>query len=123
MPRRKAQRSPVISSLKFSGIGIVRDKDGVPKIDDPDNIPPKLLMHLTRQDRILLGMDGSDLVRDAQGCKRVTRISESEFRAEEQIVAASQISIDGKVYKLGERRDLAPGEIIRVKHRTPRKQA
>lgn len=36
---------------KFKGFALVRDKDGNPKVDDPDNLPPEIYNALTDKDK------------------------------------------------------------------------
>lgn len=37
--------------------GLVRDKDGNPKVDDPHNLPPEIKAMLTEAERKRLGID------------------------------------------------------------------
>ena len=39
-----------VSAGKFRGFGLVRDKDGKPKVDDPDSLPQEIRDILTDEE-------------------------------------------------------------------------
>lgn len=95
---------------KYVGFGVIRDKDGNPRIDDPANLHPAQVLMLSDQERSNLGLWGGCFARDAQGFKRLTQLGPQKFRAEENLVAVNEILIaDGDVRAVLERRDIPAG--------------
>lgn len=94
-----------------SSYGVVRDKEGKVKFDyPPDQAPPQIKMLLTRSDRKSLDMWDGDYVMDAQGLKRIKVTGKNTAKAEDDLVAAGTISIDGVIVgRLDPRIDVPAG--------------
>lgn len=92
------------------GFGVVRDKDGNPRIDgNPTDLPPQIQCMLSVAEREALGLWPGPLARDAQGVKRVERVASNRYRAIEPLVAVSSVFDDGKELRVSARRDVAAG--------------
>lgn len=98
------------------GFGLVRGPDGKPKFDgDPKDAHPGVLMMLTNEERAELGLWDGPMARDAEGTKRLERVSPGEFRAVDDLVAVTEI-VDGVTYyRVVPRADIAAGETFTVK--------
>ena len=96
------------------GFGVVRDRNGKPRIDGaPKDMHPGIIVLLTPQERAELGLWDGPLARDAQGTKRLEK-TETGYRALDALVALSEI-YDGKVYRrLKQRVDVPAGGAIIV---------
>lgn len=102
-----------MTNRTIHAVAIVRDKaTGIAKLDNPERASPAVLMALTRADRQHHGLWAGDLVRDAEGVKRVTVLEPGLARAEDALVAASMISIDGRVFEIKPRVDVPAGGTI-----------
>ena len=44
----------ILDKAEVLGFGVVRDKDGNPKVDDPSSLPAEILAQLTPQERATL---------------------------------------------------------------------
>lgn len=94
------------------GFGLVRDKDGRPRVDDPSKLHPAQVAMLTDAEKSALGVWTGAFIRDAEGFKRVERIGPGRFRAIDPIRAAGTLH-DGLVeLRLTDRRDVPAGETI-----------
>lgn len=45
-----------VPAAKVQLFGLVRDKDGNPRIDDPENLPPQIAAMLTPEERATYGV-------------------------------------------------------------------
>lgn len=89
--------------------GVVRDKDGKPKIEgDPADLHPGIVMLMSASERADLGLWDGPLVRDADGIKRIKKNSKT-FTAKDALVAASEIWFDGGRYRIKQRIDVPAG--------------
>jgi len=95
------------------GYGLVRDRNGKPKIDDPSKLHPSVVAMLTEQERAELGLWSGPQARDAQGYKRLER-TDGGYRALENLVAASEIFDEEKHYRLSPRIDFPAGTEIKL---------
>jgi len=95
------------------GYGLVRDKNGKPKIDDPSKLHPSVVTLLTEQEREELGLWSGPQARDAQGFKRLERI-DGGFRALEDLVAVSEIYDGGNHYRVSPRIDIPTGNELKL---------
>lgn len=95
------------------GYGLVRDKNGRPKIDDPSKLHPSVVALLTEQEREEHGLWSGPQARDAQGYKRLER-TDAGYRALEPLVAASEIFDGTEYYKLSPRIDVPAGTEIKL---------
>lgn len=94
----------------YKGVALVRDKDGNPKIDgDPNALHPSVQQMLTVQEREVRGMWTGALAKDAQGIKKLTKVGDKVFRAEEALVAVSEIFDGDNYYRLAQRIDVPVG--------------
>ena len=95
--------------MAYRGSGLVRDKDGNPKVDDPERLPPELVMMLTEAEKTALGVWTGPLVRDAEGVKRLTK----EYLVVDDLVAANVLhELDGTIKRLSPRVSLKAGETL-----------
>lgn len=95
------------------GYGLVRDKDGKPKIDDPSSVHPAVIALLTEQEKQELGIWTGPHARDAQGTKRLEKTADG-YRAVDNLVAVTEI-YDGELYvKLAVRSDVLAGTEIKL---------
>lgn len=95
------------------GYGLVRDKDGKPKIDDPSSAHPAVIAMLTEQEKVELGIWTGPHARDAQGTKRLEKI-DGGYRAIDSLIAVSEI-YDGELYmKLSQRYDVPAGTELKL---------
>jgi len=74
----------------YKGVGLVRDKNGVPKVDNPQALHPITVMMLTKAEKTKLGLWTGPMARDAQGYKRLTKTAKG-YKADDGLVAASEI--------------------------------
>jgi hypothetical protein len=92
----------------YKGYGLVRDKNGVPRVDDPSSLHPVQVMMLTPEERKALGLWAGAFVADAQGFKRVRRVS-GGYEAVDKIVAASVVIDENGQFRLPHRIDVPIG--------------
>ncbi|SMP00131.1 hypothetical protein SAMN06265173_1732 [Thalassovita litoralis] len=92
--------------------GLVRRADGSPRIDDVAKLHPGQISLLSAAERAALGIWQGPLAIDAQGIKRLTRISATEFEATDALVAASEIWDGSARWRLTERTDCPAGETL-----------
>jgi hypothetical protein len=95
------------------GFGLVRDRDGRPKIDDPSNLHPAIVAMLTPQERVDLGIWSGPMARDAQGIKRLEKL-EDGYRAVDPLVAVSEIYDGPDYFKLPDRIDVPLHGVIKL---------
>lgn len=94
--------------------GLVRDKTGRPRIDDPATLHPVQIAMLTPEERAELGIWPGAFARDAQGTKRLTHLGNNQYRAEDTLVAVSEV-FDGLThYRLTARVDVAAGGTLTI---------
>ena len=104
-----------IGMTRYAGFGIVRDKDGKPRIDDPASLHPLQIGMLTAGERQVLGLWDGVFGRDADGWKRLRAHGPDQYLADEPIRALSELVIDNKVYRVQPRPDLKTGQTITVR--------
>ena len=46
----------LIPQPEFRAFGLVRDKDGRPKVDDPSSLPPEVVAMLSKEDKEWLSL-------------------------------------------------------------------
>lgn len=90
------------------GFGLVRDRDGNPKIDDPSSLHPSLVQMLTVEERQRFGLWTGPQARDAQGVKKLEKLS-GGYRAVDDLVAVSEIFDGNDCYRMIERVDVKAG--------------
>lgn len=95
------------------GYGLVRDKNGRPRIDDVSNLHPALIAMLTDEERLELGIWSGPLARDAQGTKRLEK-TDSGYIALDPLVAVSEIYDGSTRYQLPSRFDAPVGVVIKL---------
>ena len=96
---------------KYVGFGIVRDASGRPKIDDPSALHPVQVLLMTESERAELGLWQGAWARDADGFKKLTRVSDTVFRAEEDLRAVSEVFVNHhEMFRLMDRVDVAKGD-------------
>jgi len=95
------------------GFGLVRDRDGRPKIDDPSNLHPAIVAMLTPQERVDLGIWSGPMARDAQGIKRLEKLADG-YRAVDSLVAVSEIYDGPDYFKLPDRIDVPLHGVIKL---------
>jgi len=94
------------------GFGLVRDKDGRPRVDDPATLHPLQIAMLTDAEKSALGVWPGAFIRDAEGFKRVERNGAGRYRAVDPIRAAGTLHDGLAELRLTDRRDVPAGEII-----------
>lgn len=95
--------------------GLVRDKDGNPKIDDPENAPAPVLAMLTPQERRDRGIWDGVFVIDAEGTKKAIQRDDGTFEAVDALVAATVVLVDANTHHLIRPRvDVRPGGTIPI---------
>lgn len=99
---------------KYVGFGVVRDKNGNPRVDDPNTLHPIQIGMLSTAERQNLGLWTGCFCRDAAGYKRMTKVDEGVYQAEEPIRAISEIFDGTDVYRVAERHDMQPGIRIAI---------
>lgn len=100
--------------MKKTGFGLVRKKDGTPRIEgDPKKLHPAIQMQMTKKERKDLGLWDGAWARDAQGFKRLNKISQG-YEAVDALVAVSEIFDDKKYYRLSQRVDVPTNGTIHV---------
>lgn len=105
MTKTKHRASP-----KANSAVVRRNPDGTPAILGPaTHIGMPATLSLTRAERKKFGLWDGDYIRDAQGLKRITLLKADRARAEDDLVAAGDLSVDGKVYRFERRFDLPAG--------------
>ncbi len=92
----------------YKGYGLVRDKNGVPRVDDPATLHAVQIMMLTVEEREALGLWTGPFVLDAQGQKRV-RATDTGYEAVDKIVAASVVIDENGQFRLPHRIDVPIG--------------
>lgn len=93
--------------------GVVRDKDGNPCFDgDPNDLPPQILCQYTAGERRAIGVWPGAFARDAQGVKRLTKLSDGRYRAVDPLVAVSEVFDDSRSHKIDPRRDVPAGNTL-----------
>jgi len=95
----------------FRGVGLVRDKNGNPKIDNPTALHPLQVAMLTTDERVAHNLWGGAFAHDAQGFKRMTKTAEG-YQAVDPLVAASTIYDGMKTISLPKRIDVPAGGTI-----------
>jgi hypothetical protein len=77
---------------KYVAFGLVRDSvTGKPKVDDPSTLHPVQLGMMSEAERTELGVWPGCWARDAQGYKRLTKLGDLLYRAEDNLVAVSEV--------------------------------
>lgn len=108
---QKANKQPV-----KSGYGLVRDRNGKPRIDDITTLHPGVITMLSPEERTDLGLWPGVLVRDAEGVKRANLVSKTDtaitINSLDQIRAASLVYVDGVEYRFETRFNAPEGETI-----------
>lgn len=92
----------------YKGYGLVRDKNGVPRVDDPATLHAVQIMMLTVEEREALGLWTGPFVLDAQGQKRV-RATDTGYEAVDNLIAAGVLIEDSGQYKFPHRIDVLSG--------------
>lgn len=75
---------------KYTMYGLVRGKDGKPKVDNPDHLHPMQLGMMTAEEREGMGIWQGSWVRDADGYKPVS-IKKAQVFAEQNLIAVSEL--------------------------------
>lgn len=76
---------------KYQMFGLVRDKDGAPRVDDPASLHPIQIGMMKASERDALGVWSGCWARDAQGYKKVSKMGDGGFIAEDALIAVSEI--------------------------------
>jgi len=92
----------------FKGVGIVRDKDGNPKVDDPTTLHPLQIAMLTQAEKTAFGLWDGAFAQDAQGFKRLTKTANG-YDAVDALVAVSMVFDGSDTFRLPERVDVPAG--------------
>lgn len=102
---------------QYKGVVLVRDAQGKPKVDDPGNMPPAMVMMLTEAEKTELGVYTGPLGRDAVRTVRLKTHPEGGFEAVDKIVALREIfDTDGSYYQASPRPHGPPGtRILNIK--------
>lgn len=96
--------------------GVVRDKNGKPRVDgDPQNLDPGVMVMLTSEERAGLGLYDGPICRDAQGVKHLTKGEDGVLVANSALVAVNEIWVDGEFFKPSQRFDVPEGGTIKLK--------
>ena len=103
-----------MTALKQS-FGLVRDKNGIPRIDYPETAHPAILVMMTPQERENLGIWPEAFALDAQGRKRV-RIAGGQLIAKDALNGVTDIYVGtGEVHTFPTPRNFAAGAEIDIK--------
>ena len=99
------------------GYGIVRDKDGKPKIDhDPKLLHPAQVALLSETEREELGLWPGVLIMTADGVKRGELVERKgkqiQVRAVDTLRAAREFFVGKDVYRLKTRGDFPAGTVV-----------
>lgn len=78
---------------KYQMFGLVRDKDGKPKVDNPADLHPVQLGMMTDQERNELGVWSGSWARDARGYKKITVSADGKVTAHDDLIAVSELFI------------------------------
>jgi len=108
--------SAALSQTKKTGFGLVRDKSGRPRIDDPATLHPGVASSMSVDERLDAGLWPGVIVRDAVGYKRAYFESFENgaltLTAVDEIKAAALVYYDGVEYRFGTRINAPVGETL-----------
>ena len=104
-----------------SAFGLIRDKDGKPRIDDPSTLHPGIASMMTPEERTEFNVWPGVFIHDAQGVKRADVLYEGDddirLRLVDPLVAARIVYHEGSEYTFDNRFDAPVGHEVLVKKR------
>lgn len=105
----------------YKGYGIVRDKNGKPRVDNPATLTPMHIAQLTPLEKRELGVWDGEFAVGASGWTKLRQLRPNEFYVEENASAVNQIVVGTRILKISPRLDLKQGEHLHVDMTNPQR--